>query len=74
MPSTSQPDPAAAQDPEAMSIPAEARYRALFEAIDAGFCIVEVLFGRDDQGEEGAGDAVTGTIGDDDDAETVDLL
>ena len=51
MPSTSQPDPAAAQDPEAMSIPAEARYRALFEAIDAGFCIVEVLFGRDDQGD-----------------------
>ncbi len=32
---------------EDATIPAQERYRALFEAIDAGFCIIEVLFDGD---------------------------
>ena len=30
--------------PDQIPIPAQERYKALFEAIDAGFCIVEILF------------------------------
>ncbi|HEX5580226.1 MAG TPA: ATP-binding protein [Gemmatimonadaceae bacterium] len=33
----------------------EARYRTLFESIDQGFCVIEVLFERDDGTGEGAG-------------------
>ncbi len=37
----------AAAPPRAVSPHGEDRYRALFDAIDEGFCVVEILFGED---------------------------
>ena len=36
--------PTSPSGPVPVQIPAQQRYRALFEAIDAGFCIVEIMF------------------------------
>ena len=47
MPSNLTNTPAEARASTPPQIPTEARYRALFEAIDAGFCIIEMLFEND---------------------------
>jgi len=47
MPSNLTNTPAEARASTPPQIPTEARYRALFEAIDAGFCIIQMLFEND---------------------------